>query len=242
MNQDTARTTRLARLGRHLSRNIVAYVALLVAVSMTPLPAWAAATIGTAQIKNGAVTTPKLKGGAVTSPKIKARAVKSAKIADNAVTGAKIADNAVAGAKIADNAVSGAKIADDAVTGAEVKDGTIAKADLAAAAQGFTSIVTKTSTTAGVASGASHQATVTCDAGQVAISGGGYSSLGGIILLGSTGGEVTKSHPTNSFQLGGLTFSGASGDGVAPTGWRTTVKNTDADPQTVTHYAICASK
>jgi hypothetical protein len=192
VNNDAPTMTRRGRIGRHLSHNIVGYVALLIAVSMTPLPSWAAATIGTADIKNGAVTTSKLKANAVKSSKI--------------------------------------------------NDGTIRKADLAPAAKGFTTIVTKSASTADVGAGASHQATVTCDAGQVAIGGGGYSSLGGIIIIGSTGGEVTKSHPTNSFNLGGFPFTGASGNGVAPTGWRTTVRNTEGTAQTVTHYAICASK
>jgi hypothetical protein len=193
VNNDAPALTRLGRIGRHLSHNIVGYVALLIAVSMTPLPSWAAATIGTSDIKKGAVTT----------PKIAANAVKSGKI----------------------------------------QDGTIRKGDLAAGARGFTKIVTKTSSQAGVAPGMSHQATVTCDAGKVAIGGGGYATLGGIIVIGSTGGELTKSHPTNSLQLGGgVPFTGPSGDGVAPTGWRTTVVNTDDEPQSVIHYAICASK
>ena len=192
MNNDAPASTRLGRIGRHLSHNIVGYVALLIAVSMTPLPSWAAATIGTSDIEKGAVTTPKLRANAVKSGKI--------------------------------------------------NDGTIRKGDLAAGARGFTTIVTKSSSTAGVASGASHQATVTCNAGQVAIGGGGFASPGGIVLIGTTGGEVTKSHPTNPIQLGGVTFTGPSGDGVAPTGWRTTVVNTAATPESVTHYAICASK
>jgi hypothetical protein len=176
-----------------VSRNIVGYVALLIAVSMTPLPSWAAATIGTSDIQKGAVTT----------PKIAANAVKSGKI----------------------------------------NNGTIKKVDIAPVAQGYTTIVTKSSTTAGVAAGASHQATVTCDTGQVAIGGGGYATPGGdILILGSTAGEVTKSHPTSRITIGNFTFTGAAGNGVAPSGWRTTVKNTDDEAQSVVHYAICASK
>jgi hypothetical protein len=75
----------LARLGRHLRGNAVGYLALVVAVSMTPLPSWAAATIGTAQIKNGAVTTKKLANGAV----------KTSKIAPSAVNGTKVADGSL---------------------------------------------------------------------------------------------------------------------------------------------------
>lgn len=77
--------TRRARLGRHLRRNLVAYVALGVAVSMSPLPAYAATMIGTGQIKNGAVTTPKLAAAAVKAPKLAANSVNSSKIQDGKI-------------------------------------------------------------------------------------------------------------------------------------------------------------
>ncbi|HSV38637.1 MAG TPA: hypothetical protein VLI04_07735 [Nocardioidaceae bacterium] len=82
--------TRRARLGRHLRRHVVGYVALLIAVSMTPLPSWAAATIGTSDLKNGAVTTKKLAKNAVKTGKIGPSAVKAPKIAAGAVTAAKL--------------------------------------------------------------------------------------------------------------------------------------------------------
>lgn len=78
MNPDT---TRRARLGQHLRHNLVAYVALLLAVTMSPLPSWAAAQIGTKQIKNGAVTTAKIKNNAVTSAKVKNKAVRTVDLA-----------------------------------------------------------------------------------------------------------------------------------------------------------------
>lgn len=76
--------TRRARLGRHLRRNVVGYVALLIAVSLTPLPAWAAATIGTSDIKNGAVTKKKLASNAVVGSKIKNGGVAKADLAAGA--------------------------------------------------------------------------------------------------------------------------------------------------------------
>jgi hypothetical protein len=57
--------------------------------------AWAAATITTSDIKNGAVTAKKLHKKAVTTKKIKNNAVNGNKIADGSVTSADLADGAV---------------------------------------------------------------------------------------------------------------------------------------------------
>jgi hypothetical protein len=71
---------------------VVASIALFVAVGGI---SWAAATIGTSDIKNNAVTAKKLHKNAVTTKKIKNNAVSSAKLQDNAVSSAKIQDGAV---------------------------------------------------------------------------------------------------------------------------------------------------
>lgn len=73
--------SRTRSLLRHLGRNSVAYLALFIALAMSPLPSWAAKQIGTAQIKNGAVTAKKLKNDAVTSKKIKNGQVTKADLA-----------------------------------------------------------------------------------------------------------------------------------------------------------------
>ena len=57
---------------------VVAVAALVVALGGS---AWAVTKIGTAQIKNNAVTTPKLKNKAVTAAKLKGAAVTAPKIA-----------------------------------------------------------------------------------------------------------------------------------------------------------------
>lgn len=67
----------------------VALIALAVALSGT---AYAATTIGTRQIDNGAVTTPKLHDGAVTATKLARGAVANEKIKNDAVTSAKVKD------------------------------------------------------------------------------------------------------------------------------------------------------
>jgi hypothetical protein len=87
-------------------------IALFVSVSGV---AYAAATIGTSDIKNGAVTAAKLHTDAVTTPKIKDGAVTAAKLRTDAVTTPKIKDGAVSGAKIKNGAVNKAKIGSNAV-------------------------------------------------------------------------------------------------------------------------------
>jgi hypothetical protein len=71
---------------------VISLIALFVSVSGV---AWAAATIGTSDIKNGAVTAKKLHNKAVTTKKIKNNAVNDAKIADGAVGKTELADGAV---------------------------------------------------------------------------------------------------------------------------------------------------
>lgn len=66
-----------------LRQNAIALLALAISLSGT---AYAAATIGTAQLKNGAVTTPKLADNAVTSPKIKNATVANSDMALNTRT------------------------------------------------------------------------------------------------------------------------------------------------------------
>lgn len=86
MENEQKRVSRAARLTRHVRRNLVGYVALFIAVSMTPLPSYAAqVAIGTSGIKNGAVTTPKLANGAVKAHKLGANSVNSSKIQDGKI-------------------------------------------------------------------------------------------------------------------------------------------------------------
>src|SRR3954452_12071133 len=67
---------------------VISLIALFVSVSGV---AWAAATIGTDDIKNGAVTTEKLHNNSVNTQKIVDGAVTAPKLHNNAVTNAKIA-------------------------------------------------------------------------------------------------------------------------------------------------------
>ncbi|HET7735249.1 MAG TPA: hypothetical protein VFK52_04705 [Nocardioidaceae bacterium] len=183
MHNDAPTTSRRARLGRHLRRNVVGYVALLIAVSMTPLPSWAAATIGTADIKNGAVTTKK------------------------------------------------------------IKNSTIKKLDIAPGARGYTAFKTAVGTASAVPAGESRTINVDCGTNRVAVGGGGYHQpTGFVVILGSTSGAVTRSHPVNQITFGGNTYWAPAGADSSPRGWRTVVQNTSAEDRTLYAYAICASK
>jgi hypothetical protein len=84
MGKEMSEKTRGGRVLSHLKHNVVGYVALLIAVSMTPLPSYAAGLIGTADIKDGAVTTAKLHANAVKSGKITDGQVKKVDIAAGA--------------------------------------------------------------------------------------------------------------------------------------------------------------
>jgi hypothetical protein len=82
-------------------------------------------SVGTEQLKDGAVTAAKIADGAVTTPKIADGAITAPKIADGAVTTPKIADGAVTSAKISDGAVTTPKIADSAVTAPKIAPNSI---------------------------------------------------------------------------------------------------------------------
>src|SRR5215217_6427885 len=71
---------------------VISLIALFVSVSGV---AWAAATIGTNDIKNGAVTTQKLHNNSVNTQKLVDGAVSAAKLQNNAVNAPKIASGAV---------------------------------------------------------------------------------------------------------------------------------------------------
>jgi hypothetical protein len=107
---------------------IIAVIALLVALSGA---GYAATKIGTAQLKNNAVTTPKIKNGAVSTAKLKNNAVNSSKLASGAVAAADLGNGAVTGAKLANDAVTAAKIAGGAVGASALANGSVDAAKLA---------------------------------------------------------------------------------------------------------------
>lgn len=87
--------------------NVMATVAVFLALgggayAATKLPK---NSVGTKQLKDGAVTEPKIRDGAVTGPKIANGAITSSKITNGAVMNPTIADNAVGSGKVADHSL-----------------------------------------------------------------------------------------------------------------------------------------
>jgi hypothetical protein len=107
---------------------IIATIALLVALSGA---GYAATKIGTAQLKNNAVTTAKIKNNAVNTAKLRNNAVNSAKLASGAVRAADLGAGSVAAAALANGSVTAAKIAAGAVESGALATGSVQGAKLA---------------------------------------------------------------------------------------------------------------
>ena len=96
--------------------NVFASLALFVALSgVAVAAALPKNSVGTKQLKNGAVTAKKLRKEAVNNHKIRAGAVSASKIDSGAVGGAALANGAVGNSKLANNAVTNSKIANGVV-------------------------------------------------------------------------------------------------------------------------------
>lgn len=207
---------------------VVALLALFVAMGGV---SYAAAKIGSKQIKNNSVRGKDIHNGTITSKDVKKNTlggtrivesklgqVPSAKkadtvgpngvdttaIQDNAVTTTKIANNAVTTGKIADNAVTNTKIADDAVTQSKLATDSVGADELK-------STILVSATTA-IGANAGNSRSVQCPAGTQAISGGGTASAFTIYMV-------------SSFRSGN--------------GWIIANKNDTATPGTATVYATC---
>jgi hypothetical protein len=192
---------------------IVALIALFAALGGA---SYAAATkIGTAQLKNGAVTAPKLHRFAVTSTKIATGAVNGSKIASAAVgrpqlsaasvTNDAIADGAISPEKLETGAVTTEKLVDGAVTTAKLGDGAVESGklgDLAVTTEKLANgsvrsgkfgptIVRSNSDT--VLSNSASAVAVACASGESVLSGGGF-------FTGSTIGDkaVVASFPSGN--------------------------------------------
>lgn len=158
------------------------------------------------KLSNRSVTQRALANGAVTSAKIAPGAVTSSKLAPGVVTAAKLAPGAITAGSIARGAVTADKIATGTLTGAALTV-RVVTADEAAAPL---SVAT---------------ATAACDAGEVALGGGGV--IDDPSPIGTTA----------------LRASAASIDPAGrPTGWTVTVVNTAPLGGDVSFHAqaICA--
>ncbi len=149
------------RVTKHLSPGtVIACIALFVALSGA---AYAAKTIKTQNLANGAVTAPKLRNGAVIN----------AKLRNGAVTGAKIAPATIGSGQLANGSVRSGQLGGGVVTEAKIKDGAVSSKKLSSS---FLAQLVKNVAYASASSGENTEqtksVTANCPSGKLAISGG----------------------------------------------------------------------
>ena len=101
---------------------VISTIALFVAMGGV---GYAAATIGTENIKPSAVTTSKIKSGAVTGGKLGAKSVTISKLNTGAVITSKLAKGAVQAPNLGAASVGSAAIAANAVSAGQIADGQV---------------------------------------------------------------------------------------------------------------------
>jgi hypothetical protein len=111
--------------------NVIATIALFVALGGAAVAAGLPKnSVGTNQLKPGAVTTSDLRRNAVTSGKIKRQAVTAGKLGANAVLPGNLGKGVISTEKISDQAVNAAKIKNGAVTTNKLNNGAVTTAKL----------------------------------------------------------------------------------------------------------------
>ena len=162
---------------RHLRSNVVAYLALFIALGGTS--AYAANTVFSSDIVDGQVMTPDLADSGVTS----------AKIVDGGVHWADLSTNSVTSSRVTDATLKGVDLADDTVTGAQIDESSLGTVPAATSAQqlgglGLNWWQRRVGGTCGAGSGIGlidAVGAVTCNDDALRPGGGGY-TLGGIAL------------------------------------------------------------
>jgi len=106
----------------HLRSNLIAYLALFIALGGTG--AYAAQKLGknsvkSKQIKDGGIKAKDIADGAVSAVKIGAGAVSPLVIEDGSITTAKLADGSIGGAKVADDSLTGADVDESTLSGVD---------------------------------------------------------------------------------------------------------------------------
>ncbi len=115
------------RPGRPSHATVVAYAALFVAFTGT---AWAAARVGSGDIKDDAVRSKHIKDGQVKKHDLHANAVVSGKISDGSVSSSDIGDGQVGSADVADESLTSGDLGPDSVGSSEVIDNSLTSGDL----------------------------------------------------------------------------------------------------------------
>jgi hypothetical protein len=144
---------------------VVAFAALVAALSGTAVALPGKNTVNSGDIKKGAVKTKNIAKGAVTRPKVRNGAINSAKVANNSLTGADINEGTLGQVPSANQANS----ANTAGTAGRLTRVTVQREDFL------------------VADNSGNGAVAVCPAGQQALSGG--------VVTGANDSYITNSRP-----------------------------------------------
>ena len=238
--------------------NVMSTIAVVVALGTGS--AYAAATIGGADVIDGSLTTEDIatntirgediKDGKITRNDIENETLRSNKIYNGSLLGEDIANETIGGNKIGREALTGANVSEDSIKGGDIEEGSLGNVPSASEAAHATSA--GHATQAGKAPIQGYQVIyrqapfentvdkeqtvdVPCPSGKRPIGGGGMAYTGA--HSGADGNEVAikESRPT------GFTYGP---DDNRPDAWRVTAEATDRLSYSsliyVTAYAICA--
>ena len=121
----------LRRLGSHIRNQWAGFLSLFLV--LTGGIAYAANTIGSADIIDGSILSADVKNGQVTKDDLADNAVRTAKVLDESLTGHDIQDNTIGGADVNEsllNPLTSPQIKDESLTGHDIQDNTIGGADV----------------------------------------------------------------------------------------------------------------
>jgi hypothetical protein len=182
--------------------------------------AYAAATIGSKDIKKNAVLSKHIKNGQVKSSDLGANSVASNKIKDGQVNGDDLAANSVGSDKIIDGSISGLDLAANSVGSDKIIDGQVRGSELGP-------LIVRTGAKYTLPPGSANDAFADCNTGEQPISGGGETlHTSGIGLVMADSLPHTQTTP----------------DGLVPVGWAVGYSNTTTNTLSFTPYVLCLAR
>ena len=122
---------RRRRILNHVRTNLVAYLALFLALSGTAAYAAPRLLVYSDDVVDGQVFSVDVADNNLTGVDIRDRGLTGVDIAASSLTGFEVATNSIPGFDIADNSLPGTKVADNTLTGADVAANSLTGADVA---------------------------------------------------------------------------------------------------------------
>ncbi len=120
----------LANLGSHLRSNVVAYLALVVALGGGT--AYAADTIGSDDVIDESLLSEDVKNGTLTKAKVASSTLNGTTVLDGSLSFHDLAPGTIVNSRLADGAVNSAKVANESLAAADVDEDTLLNANIVA--------------------------------------------------------------------------------------------------------------